>query len=607
MMDIPTNSSLIGDFSVFGYTRNFDESLKSRFTEKLGILPQKICIGNAGDLFYYTSYGDVAETNEAAVIKLGFLRSLERSPLTSKSILEKHLIGPGFIQSNEMRGNGLIFCLGKTSPKFVAYKSILGVPQLYYYELDGEIICSDRLSCLVKLLDRVELNEDVVPMHFLFRSIPGGLTYYRHINRMLPGQFIRWVDGHIRERSIKSISEIDTSVIKNGNDAASTKIISSALNGVVGDSFIQANASGKSLATLLSGGVDSTLIQYFVNLHDSNNEPHSFSYAVNSEDFQREIQYALKASKLLHTNHTFVPITPGDFPGLLTRTVDILAQPPILETEPCMLSIAEFAAREQIPYRYFFSGQGADTLFGLTYSVKLKGIQTLRNIPGSVSLLKGLGKLFSPFARFSNMLNKGSQILLVEGESDSFISPANSIAVYGDIEILRNCFGDELLKKALKYRRDFAAEYLDTNHYLEKVHLIDLFTDTYELGVQRQQIFLANEKEQLHPFFDDDLLSAAFAFSPGVRYIKGFRPKYLLKDVLSQETHSTISKGPKGFSIFENDLNSWMKSGPLRELIESIEIPAFLSKAEFDRQLKRPDYFLWILLNYDIFFKQCIL
>ena len=466
-MDLQAEPSSIGDFSVFGYCKNFENSLKKRFIEKLGVSPHRISLGNAGDLFYYTSYGDVAETNEAIVVKLGFMRSLEKSPLTSESILEKNLIGPGFIRSSEMLGNGLIYCFSKTSPKFVAYKSMLGVPQLYYYDLHGEVICSDRLSCLVKLLDRVELNEDVVPMHFLFRSIPGELTYYRHINRLLPGQFIRWVDGRVGEQLI---GKADTLSILNGNDNASASTISSALNEVVGDCFIQANASGESIATLLSGGVDFTLIQYFANLHDYNHKPQSYSYAVNSDDFQREIQYAQKASNLLHTNHTFVPLNPEDFPGLLTRTVDILAQPPILETEPCMLSIAEFASREQMPYRYFLSGQGADTLFGLTYSVKLKGIQTLRKIPGSISLLKGLGKLFSPFTRFSNMLNKGRQILLVEGDSDSFLSPSNSIAVYGDIEILRRCFGDALLKKVLKYRRDYAADYLDTDHYLEKVH-----------------------------------------------------------------------------------------------------------------------------------------
>ena len=181
------------------------------------------------------------------------------------------------------------------------------------------------------------------------------------------------------------------------------------------------------------------------------------------------------------------------------------------------------------------------------------------------------------------------------------MAPANSIAVFGDLNVLRRCFGDEVLIKAMRYRRDFAKNYLETDHYLEKFHLIDLLTDTYELGVQRQQIFLAHCKEQIHPFFDDDILRTAFAFPPDVRYIKGFRPKYLLKDLLMQKSNAAISKRPKGFSIFEKDLHAWMRTGPLRELIENIELPGFLSRMEFDRQLKNPDYFLWILLNWDIF------
>lgn len=597
---------VIGDFSIFGYTKNFEGTLKRRINEKFGILPKTISLGNAGELFFYTSYGDVVETEDAIAIKLGFLRSLEKSPLTAQHILETRLIGPGFVQSSKMRGNGLIICLGKSDAKFSAFKTLLGVPQLYYYEGCGEIICSDRLNCLVKLLDKIELNDDVVPMHFLFRSIPGNLTYYQHIKRMLPGQIFRWGNGHFLEQSLLSITDTDTPYILKGNDPSSLDALSNALNDVVGDYFTQAEATGQKIATLLSGGVDSTLLQYFSNIHHPNSSPHSYSYAIDSLDFQREIKYARAASDLFHTDHTFVSFTPKDFAGLLTRSVDILAQPPILETEPSMLSIAEYVGKSTTPYHYFISGQGADTLFGLTYSIKLKGIEMLRQVPASAMMLKGLGKILSPVKRFSTMLNKGANILLSEGDGDSYLSPSNSIAVYGDIEIVRSCFGDETLIKALRYRRDFASNYLKSNHYLEKVHVIDLMTDTYELGAQRQQIFLAHGAEQLHPFFDDDILRVAFSFPPDNRYIKGFRPKYLLKDLLTQKTNAVISNRPKGFSIFESDLISWMKSGPLRELIENIERPGFLSRVEFDRQLKSPDYFLWILLNFDIFCRRCL-
>ncbi len=153
-------------------------------------------IGASSNLFFYSSYGEVAETEQAVAIKLGFIRS-SGSTLTAKQLLSEKIMDPGSIDTGRISGNGLIACLSKSDLIFSSYKTILGVPQLYYAILDHEIICSDRLKCIVKLMNRVELNEEMVPMHFLFRSTPGDLTYYRQIKRMLPGQFLKWADGQL--------------------------------------------------------------------------------------------------------------------------------------------------------------------------------------------------------------------------------------------------------------------------------------------------------------------------------------------------------------------------------------------------------------------------
>ena len=420
MTEVAPAASMIGDFTTFGYVKNFEGRLKRHFIEKLGILPKTISLGNAGCLFFYSSYGETAETEQAIAIKLGLLRFIDKSILTSQRLLGNRLIGPEFVHNCEMNGNALTVCLGKKDPYFVAYKTILGVPQLYYYESDGEIICSDRLNCLVKLLDHVELNDEIVPMHFLFRSIPGDLTYYRHIKRLLPGQIMRWKAGQICEQSIQGFNDLNASYTLKRDDPASLETVFSALNEVVGDYFTQAEASAQSLATLLSGGVDSTLLQYFANMHRKNTPSRSFSYVIESDDFQREVQYAQEASNLLHTDHTFVVLKPDDFPRLLMRTVDILAQPPILETEPSMLSIAEYTENNAIPYRYFISGQGADTVFGLASCMKIKGINLIGQVPASAVLLKGLGKMLFPIKRLSDMLIKGAAMISSAGEADFF-------------------------------------------------------------------------------------------------------------------------------------------------------------------------------------------
>ena len=345
-------------------------------------------------------------------------------------------------------------------------------------------------------------------------------------------------------------------------------------------------------------------MQYYVNRSQRNDAPSSFSYAISSADFQREVDYARQASQLFNTQHTFVSFEPEDFPGLLERSVDLLGQPPILETEPSMLSIAEYSGRQGSPFRYFFSGQGADTVFGLTASKKLKSAHQLGQIPGARTALRWLAAGFAPQKRLASLFGKAAGVLLADPHS--FYFPPNTIAIYTDLGILRRCFGDEALKRALWQRRNFVENYTGTRHYLEQVHLVDLLTDTYELGVQRQQIFLGHSKEQLHPFFDDDILRAAFAFPPDTRYIRGTEPKYLLKDLLEAKTRAAVTRQPKGFSVFEMDLLSWMKSGPLRERIEQIELPDFLSHQEFELRLKNPDYFVWVLLNYDLFRRHCL-
>jgi hypothetical protein len=126
-------------------------------------------------------------------------------------------------------------------------------------------------------------------------------------------------------------------------------------------------------------------------------------------------------------------------------------------------------------------------------------------------------------------------------------------------------------------------------------------TDTYELGVQRQQIFLDHGLEQVHPFFDDDILRAGFAIPAGRRYIKGQQPKYLLKEMLHRKTGAAISHKPKGFSIWEADLMAWMASGSLMPMAHDIVLPGFLSRADFNNLLKTPNYFLWELLVFDLF------
>jgi len=146
-----------GDFTVFGFTRD-PNFINQNLVARLEITPKIIEIGTLGQFYFYTTYGDVAESEDSLVLKLGFLRSKAKSALNARQLLEQKLVSPRSIDSDGFSGNGLVVGLSKTEPVFSVFQTFLGMPQLYYSVLADGIICSDMLRCVVKLIPRRELN-----------------------------------------------------------------------------------------------------------------------------------------------------------------------------------------------------------------------------------------------------------------------------------------------------------------------------------------------------------------------------------------------------------------------------------------------------------------
>ena len=600
------NGKQQGDYTIFGYTHN-PAGMQQRLHHQLGIKAKTIQIGEHGEFFYYTTYGDVAETQESVVLKLGFIRSKTKTPLSADKLLKQKLVGPERIETDEISGNGLVIGINKKKPIFVAFQTLMAVPQLYYSEWKEGIVCSDVLSSLLRIIPAYELDQTIIPQHFLFRSIYGSSTYFQGIKRLITGQYMRWVDGHTSIQLVRSLDVVKDEVDYIRDDKRALILLSQALEEVIGDYVGQIEGSGQGYANLLSGGIDSTLVQYYINIAASERRNKSISYAIQVPAFQFEVEYAREASQVLNTEHTFVKYTPQDFPRFLTRVVELLAQPPNLEIEPSFLAVAEYVKAMGWSERFFFSANAADAIFGNSDIWKLKGLDFLQKIPGTSPLLMLMGKVLLPFNSRFNTLLKGAEIIANQNNPDAYCSPSNTLAVTvhdEDWNILRRSFGDPAIREALATRRHLASQYSQSNHFLDKVHFIDQLTYTYEIAAQEQQIFLAHHLEMAHPFNDEDLLKVALLFHPNIRYIKSFTPKYLLKRLLKQKSKAKVVHKRKGGSAVNEDLIEWMRSGSLRPLVEEIIRPGFMSRADFDKLKMNPDYFMWSLLTYDLFMKR---
>jgi asparagine synthetase B (glutamine-hydrolysing) len=606
---IPTSPTRFGDFTFFGYTRDREGFVGQRVPARLGVVPRTIDLGTAGQVFFYTSYADVAESEESVALKLGIARSGSMVPLSSSELLRRGILQSDGIDSGQLVGSASTICLSKNEPAFAVYQTLLSVSQIYYATFDGGIVCADSLRILVRLLDHIAMNEEAIPMHFMFRLVPGYLTYFDGVYGLYPGQSLIWNDGNLRVNLVSDLrSKANGAYLRKADSKASLMLFDS-LKQVLRTYVDSAQGTGRQYATLLSGGVDSSLIQLALNelalseQSPSVGRPSSFSYSVLTAGFEAETAYADQARRSLGTDHTVVKISPDEYLDLLVKTVDTVHHPSLcVETDPCMLALAEYLSANEPDVRFCLVGHGADALFGLRLARKLLILQLIQKTPGAGLLLPGLSRLIQSFLpKKAHGLREVADMLSALQNPDDFKNPANIVAVHTDVEMTRRCFGDAVLSRVLRYRRDFAAQYLDSTHHMEQTHTIDLLTWDYESAVFGSQLFLAYQKEKWYPFLDEDFIRLAYTFDPAVRYMKGANTKALLKQILVQRSLPAIARNPKRGGTFEEDLFVWMKQGPLRDRVQSIRRPGFLSKRDFQQLKDHPSPFLWELLVFDIF------
>jgi hypothetical protein len=93
-----------------------------------------------------------------------------------------------------------------------------------------------------------------------------------------------------------------------------------------------------------------------------------------------------------------------------------------------------------------------------------------------------------------------------------------------------------------------------------------------------------------------------------VSLIDRYNVKPLLRQVLERYAPAAapVNRQQKGFSVFNEDVYRWMKNGVLRQMVQAIDRPAFLSMTDYRKVLDHPREFAWRLLTLDIFQKEVL-
>lgn len=430
--------------------------------------------------------------------------------------------------------------------RFELFRSVTTSDQLYVYAGARGITVSDQFAWIVNQIPVAErhLSQDAVLDHFLFRTTPGEGTYLERVRRVGNGSLLSWsASAGFKSTVVDRI----TRPAYAGRSAAA---------GMLGHHLSQRlNQAPRGTRNLLSGGIDSSLLQSF-----AAGQMQAVSATIDSPEFALEQSYARAAAALFGLAHEFVEIRETEYPQHVRDVIRRTGMPPHhLQT---VLIDAAFSSESGS----YVSAQFADALFGLDAAYRAWRIQRF-GVARMMPLLRLASLMpWKRLARLGRSMRRDVGRLRLPLESpDGF---GMQFAVYSDVAALRAMFGASAVNERLVRRMTYVEDRVDpydraAPHFaqqLELGHWIDFFCDD-SVAIWRQCAHSRGSR-LLAPFSDRAVVEAALLIRPQHRFCVDGRTKPLLKDLLLARVPSYPVRQPKGGSGLP--VHRYLTTGPLR-------------------------------------------
>ncbi|MET0924535.1 MAG: asparagine synthase-related protein, partial [Xanthobacteraceae bacterium] len=310
-----------------------------------------------------------------------------------------------------------------------AYRTVLGTAEVYWWSDKGRLLCADNLGAMAALLPDPRLCEQALPLHFIYRSVPGHLTYLHDVHRLGPGELLTWQDGSAEIRLRRDLRAL-VPARQVGIAPNSISKFLATLASTIAEYERAAARRGIGMAILLSGGVDSSLM--VLAAAGSGRKPVALTTITQrTAELEREIIYARQAAERLQAEHRFVEAGRTDYAEALIETIKVLGQPPHHESTVNGLVSARELARQEPGLGLLLHGQAADALHGLNVAA---GIQYAERCPAwSAPVLRLAANLLARVAPTkASGAHAAAAMLNALRTPESHLHPANAQAAYTD-------------------------------------------------------------------------------------------------------------------------------------------------------------------------------
>jgi len=415
-----------------------------------------------------------------------------------------------------------------------------GKKPFYYFEQDGKFIFSSMIKSIIKLLGYTpKLNKVALSQYLQYFTPLAPHTFYQDILKLDKSSYLLYEKGKL---SIKKYYKIKTyKAIKDEKSALES------IEKLLVNSVQQRLKSDVEVGTLLSGGIDSSLISTIYAQH-TNHQINTFSVGYKTNKKYCELPYASIVAKNINSNHTSLEIGQREFIDSLEDVFENLEEP---HADPA-----------SIP------------LWHLTKEIKKQGIKTVLSGEGSDELFLGYDNYakFLKYYNFKDTLSSDQYSFM-----DQIISTLQADTKESEYlrrvikkENLYNSFGEIFTEKQRKKLLLKVATFKTENPKKDPVDWMSYIDMKIWLGESLlskvDKMSMANSVETRNPFLDFRLVDTVFSIDSKLKV--GDTNKYLLKKIASKYIpQEIINRQKKGFN---SPFNEWLFNEYKEKLLEDI-------------------------------------
>jgi len=438
------------------------------------------------------------------------------------------------------------------SKLFIARDKFGEKPLCFSKLSNGGLVFASEIKALLTHPE-VSRNPDYESIQLMlnYGYVPSPKSAYSNIGKLPPSHYLVWHDGSFEITKYWQPNVIET-------QEKNEEVLLDKLESLLLESVSLRMNSDRGIGTWLSGGVDSSLVAYYMSKLQS--EPvETFSAGFKSQKFD-ETPFALSVSNRLKTSHNLLTLDKGidERINAITRQLD----EPFADSSfiPTFL-LSEFTSKKRV---VVLGGDGGDEAFGGYERYRFAKLSS-NNASESFSKLLSIGARLIPESKL--LPNKLLRIKdVIEKNPDSF-TRYQSMMLWMDDKNVMSLLGDKFNTELENYAAvNLKANLVKSRKFEFSANLWDILS--YLPGDLLPKVDMASMSfglEVRSPFLDSSIMNFGLSLPDKYRVTPNSQ-KYLLRKLALRHLPREIVERPKrGFGIPRNE---WM-TGQLRDQIRS--------------------------------------